>query len=340
MNMRNCLYIFLVTALLVSSAKAQQSGVYTNFTNNAFSYNPGFTGMENAAVIHLAHRTQWAGFKGAPNQQIIQFGTRLISKKTDTIYQKALPISNNALYKKNYRLETKTKRTAHAIGGLVQMDTYGPFSRINGALQYAYRFKLDKGLHLNVGAGLGVSYFNLDPNKISVLDDGDQVFDQYQMGNSSSVFGDLALGALLYGKEFYVGYATNQLLHNRPFHEQITLSEFQLRQHHMLSAGFIISPEKRDLELIPHLNTLVVNGAPISLDLGVKARFNSRFWLSINHRPVNALGFRAGGYFIRRLAINYSYELSTNGLRAYQAGSHEIGLLYHLGTLTQLRFLW
>lgn len=318
---------------------AQQTGIYSHFGSNAFANNPAFLGLEKGPILNAAHRTQWAGLKDAPSQQLLQFGSRIITKKTDTVYPKSLPISNNALQKRKYQLETKRRMTRHSLGGFIHIDSYGPFSRLNGSLQYTYRWRLKKGLFLNTGIALGNSYLNLNASRLTVLNNGDQVFDQYQAVNTSSNYVDAALGGLLFSEDFYIGYSTNQLLINTPFKEQLSSSEFQLKRHHMLSNGFLFDANET-IELAPTINALLVNGAPLSLDLGMKMRFNSRYWFSVNYRPNIAVGARIGGLIARHLAANYSYEMATNGLRAYNFGTHEIGLSYLFKSNTQIRHLW
>ena len=333
-------YLFALFLLLsLEGLMAQQTGIYSQFGSNAFTYNPGFVGLEKGPVLNVAHRTQWAGFKDAPSQQIVQFGSRLITKKIDTAYQKSLPISNNSLYKKKFTLETKRRLTKHNIGGFAHLDTYGPFSRIIGSIQYAYRWRLKKGLHLNTGFALGTSYLTLNANRLSVLEPGDQVFDEYQQTNLANIYPDAGFGLVLFSKNFYLGYGANQILINQPFRQELVLSDFQLMAHHMLSFGYVLKPSKA-VEVVPTLNALVIKSAPISTDIGLKMRFNRNYWFSLNLRPINAIGFRVGGLVAQKMAVNYSYELSTNRLHPYHFGTHEIGISFFFKSGIRAVHLW
>lgn len=331
----------LITILLslASLSHAQQLGIFSQMGNNSISYNPAFTGLETCRLLSFGHRTQWAEMSDAPDQQYINYSTRLFRNYIDSVVPYSMPISNNKLYNQLAEPEHIRKRLRSGVGAHLMRDEYGPFSKVSALINYAYHHRIEDQLNFSIGASLGTSYSDINRNKLRVLDDGDDVYDRYMEQNVSSYYLDGTLGALLYNKDLYIGYGANQIFMNRPFQQFIDISEYKARMHHMLSAGYVIRPFE-SLELVPMLNLMKTRAAPMSLNLGVKARLHKILWTAINYRLNEAVNARVGVMAFNRVLVNYSYEMATTKVRRYSGGTHEVGISLLFNASKAPKHLW
>jgi len=75
---------YLVLALLllgVSSLKAQQLPIYSQYLLNGFMVNPAMAGYDGYTTINATSRQQWMGFKEAPQTYSASWQTRLFRKE-------------------------------------------------------------------------------------------------------------------------------------------------------------------------------------------------------------------------------------------------------------------
>lgn len=340
--MKRMKQIIALTAFMLSIASlshAQQQGIFSQMGNNSVSYNPAFTGLETCRLLSFGHRTQWAEMSDAPDQQYINYSTRLFRNFIDSVVPYGMPISNEKLYNELAEPELVRKRLHSGIGAHLARDEYGPFSKVSALINYAYHRRIDDNLNFSIGASLGASYVDINKNKLRVLDDGDDVYDRYMQQNASSYYLDGTFGALLYNKDLYVGYGANQIFMNRPFQQNIDISEYQARMHHMLSAGYVIRPFE-SLELVPMLNLMKTRAAPMSFNVGMKARLHKILWTAINFRLNEAVNARVGVMAFNKVMVNYSYEMATTKVRRYSGGTHEVGISLLFNATKAPKHLW
>lgn len=333
------LYTVTFVISCISYGWSQQQGIFAQMGSNALSYNPAFTGLENCRMLSFGQRIQWVGFSDAPDQQYLNYNTRLFENYIDSVVPYNMPISNNKLYNQLAKPVEVRRRRHSGIGAHFIRDSYGPFTKMSGLLSYAYHHRLNKEFQMSVGASAGISHMAINPNKIWVLDDGDKTYDDYAQRNASGLYLDGTFGALLYNRDMYLGYGVNQLFMNRPFQNLPNGGEHQLRMHHMLSAGYVIRPIK-SLEVVPMLNLLKTRAAPMSLNIGAKARLHKMVWAAANWRMAEAVNLRLGIMAFQKIAFNYGYEVATSSVSAYNFGTHEVSINLFFNAPKAPKHLW
>ena len=73
-----------------------------------------------------------------------------------------------------------------------------------------------------------------------------------------------------------------------------------------------------------------VEGAPLSLDVNAHFLLRERIWFGALYRLGNAFGVMAQYQVNEQLRVGYAFDLTTNALGAYNAGTHELMLGYDL----------
>ena len=79
--MKKLLLAFIIFGAACYQSKAQQDPLYAQYINNPLVINPAYTGINNVLNASLGHRTQWAGFEGAPNTTSLSVHSSLFDNK-------------------------------------------------------------------------------------------------------------------------------------------------------------------------------------------------------------------------------------------------------------------
>ena len=71
MNRFSKLLSIIISLLAFGSSNAQQDAQFSQYMFNNMYTNPGFAGLEGSPKFTAIHRTQWAGYEGAPQGQVL-----------------------------------------------------------------------------------------------------------------------------------------------------------------------------------------------------------------------------------------------------------------------------
>jgi type IX secretion system PorP/SprF family membrane protein len=74
-----------------------------------------------------------------------------------------------------------------------------------------------------------------------------------------------------------------------------------------------------------------IAGAPVTINGSANFLINDLFTLGASYRSNNAVSGLAGFQISESTFVGYSYDYNTNGLGAYNSGSHEVILKFYLG---------
>lgn len=62
--------------------RAQQDFLKSQYMFNLFSINPAYAGSRDVMEVSLSHRSQWVGFEGAPQTQVLSVHAPLTKRKS------------------------------------------------------------------------------------------------------------------------------------------------------------------------------------------------------------------------------------------------------------------
>ncbi|WP_020568365.1 PorP/SprF family type IX secretion system membrane protein [Neolewinella persica] len=291
---------------------AQQLPQYTQFSLNPFLVNPALAGTEDFIDLRAGYRSQWSGFKDAPQ----------------TAYFSAHSSLNPV--RRGYGKQAATaSRTA--VGMTLSHDKTGPLKQSNGSLTFAYNFALNRhGLRASFGLNGGIKGFSFNPEGYTdhVLDPDDPTIQQ----SVGKVLLDLGAGVWLYNEEFFAGASSSQLF-NPDYEAGGTAGEFApetaLLRHYFVMAGVKLKLGYEAF-LVPSVLVKQVAGAPISYELNAKVMLQDRYWLGGNYRHEDSFAVFGGLLLNDRVSVSYSFDLVLSKIRTAAAGSNEIHVGYRI----------
>lgn len=311
--------------------QAQQLPHYTQYVLNNYILNPALAGIENYTDARLSHRHQWSGIEGAPVTTYFTIHTPLkkddYGRITATGYQ---PSNGNVLGDPYFR--TYEAPPAHAgVGLTVLNDRTGPLNRFTVYGTFAYHVPLSAQLTLAMGASAGVSQLSLRQNEV---DFGDATVDPAVNGQGTinKLKPEVNAGLWLYGRDFFVGAAVQQLVPSKVAwaDNNVVPAQGKMEPHTFLTAGyrFFLSEE---FSLLPSLMVRYVAPTPLAVDINTKLQYRQLVWLGATYRYQEGFAGMAGITIAKGMAVGYSYGYTTTKLNTVSRGSHELMIGFILG---------
>jgi len=290
--------ITLAVLLLAGWAHAQQDAMYTHYMFNTLAVNPGYAGSRDALTITGLHRTQWAGFEGAPNTQTLT-------------------------------LHTPVLRDEFGVGFSLVNDNIGPSNVLSFYLDLAYHLKInDKGHQLAFGLKGGGNLVQTDFTDFQL----DQIDDPSFTGGSQSEFlPNAGFGLYYYTDRWYAGLSTPKMLENSFQYSEVggSVNDPGEEQRHYFLIGGAVFDLTDKIKLKPTTFLKMTQAAPVELDLTGTLLFDDKFSFGLMGRTGDAFGALIGYQFSPQLSAGYSFDFSVvNTTARYNGGSHEIMLRY------------
>ncbi|MEN8116985.1 MAG: PorP/SprF family type IX secretion system membrane protein, partial [Bacteroidota bacterium] len=145
---------------------------------------------------------------------------------------------------------------------------------------------------------------------------------------------NFGIGAFLYSKSFYTGFSIPKIVYNDFKNNYNNYSSQAELRHYFLIAGAVFNLGE-NLKFKPTFLTKAIKGAPVEFDFTANFLFMEKFWLGAMYRTGDSFGFIAQWIFAQKLRVGYAVDFSTNNLKHYNNGTHEIMVSYELRFLKE-----
>ncbi|HAF28591.1 MAG TPA: hypothetical protein DCG75_06045 [Bacteroidales bacterium] len=287
----------IVFFTLLSTIKAQQEPMFTQYIFDPISFNAGYVGTTSMLNVNTLTRLQWVGLEGSP--------------KTFSLSAHA-PIEGRKI----------------GLGITLLTDKIGPVNNTFFTVNYAYRLRVTDQLTLSMGIKGGISSYKVGLTDLSIIDQEDPQFEN----NEKKISPNLGFGFYLYEDRYFVGFSVPKLIQTSVDDEYAT-EKYQLKRHYYIVGGYNWKINN-EWNLKPSLLTKIVGGSPVSNDITIQALYNKLVGGGIIYRVGDALGFFAFGKVYKELNVGYGYEYSLNGLSGVNSGTHEIRLTYDFNVIS------
>lgn len=286
------LYILAVSFVLaVTSLKAQQQTLYTNYLFNSYAYNAGVVGSLPYTHASIYYRNQWTGFDGAPKTYM-------------------------------FSLQGNLKKVKNSgIGGMLIGDNNGLISTTTGYLTFAYHVKINKKTKLGLGVSAGAKQYRVRLYDVRAYDQGDE----YLTGNimNGTTF-DANAGLYLYGEKLFAGFSAMTMLNNKI---NWKAPNGRITPHYYGIIGYNYK-FKKDYAIQPSVLVKYNDPAPVQLEYSLKFTYKDWIWLGASYRQDDATAAMVGFTFMKKINVAYAYDFTMSNIRKYSNGSHEICLSY------------
>jgi type IX secretion system PorP/SprF family membrane protein len=293
-------YLVFIGIFLASSlARAQQDPQFTHYMYNMSVINPAYA-TDKAGVINLGglYRTQWVGAVGAP--------------KTATLFAHS-PIAK--------RVEVGISFVNDAIGDVVKEN--------NIYADVAYVLPVSAKNKLSFGIKGGVAIFDADFSGFQYTDEqNDPAF----ASNINKVFPNVGVGTYFFSDKYYLGFSIPNLLTTKHIDRQDGIQTTGVEAiHYFLTGGYVFDLNS-NLKFKPAFMAKGVSSAPLSFDLTANFLVNNLVEAGVGYRVDDSVSALVGFYITPKLRIGYSYDYTLTNLGKYNSGTHEIFLLFDLGS--------
>lgn len=291
--------IILIPFLLLLSLVtiAQQEALYTHYMFNTLELNPAYAGSRGCMSFVALHRSQWAGFDGAPTTQSFGINT---------------PILNGTF----------------GVGMNYNGDRIGPIRSSLFSVSGAYIARLNQNTTMSLGLNGGFQSVNANLSDLNIYEVNDASF----LGNAASkLTPNFGAGIFIQNQKWYFGLSSPRILESN----FVTADENALKllktERHYYAIGGMIMPLSKQVQFKPSVLVKTVPGAPVQLDATAMFVFNDKFWSGLSARSGDALGALIGFNFNENFQVGYAYDWSyALGQHSGRSGSHEVVLRYEL----------
>lgn len=290
----------LISGLLLAGivSNAQQLTFSSQYMVNPYFTNPGAAGSTDYSPIAMTIRSQWVGFDEAPRTQSISFHTKVEGH--------------------------------NAIGFMLYNDVTGPLRKINFQGSYAYHVEFSNRSKLGLGLSMMVKQHSLDGTTFTLNSSTDQVLTN---GLMRSVNYDADFGAFYYTDDYYFGFSVPQLFQGKyKFGDNI--QEMNIQRRHLYMMGAYRFKVDENWDVTPSFLFKSTHNAPAQFELTGRAEYQKMFWGGLSWRMKESVVIMAGAVY-QNFVLGYSYDITTNNLRNYSSGTHEIYLAYRIAKMNK-----
>lgn len=287
--------VFLITGLLSGTVLfSQQEATFTHYMFSKMQFNPAFANSTKALSISGIHRSQWAGFEGAPLTQSIAIQTPLFKEHL-------------------------------GLGVSILNDRVGPVKTFSIYADVAYKLKLGEKSKLSLGLKGGLSLMQFELNQLELENQSDMSFEE---ATPNKALPNVGFGLYYEHSSFYVGFASPRVLQTNLEGNYGNVAQLRVQRHYFLNVGAKFNLNSV-LQIKPYGLVKVTANAPVQLDLTALFEYKNLVWFGPMFRFGDAAGLLVGANLTNQLRIGYSYDYSF-GLNSakYSGGSHEIMLRY------------
>ena len=296
--------IILVFAI---SAFGQQEQHFTNFYYNQQMYNPAYVGSRNTPSFTGLHRSQWMGFEGAPNSQVISFQTPVMKQRA-------------------------------GVGGTIARQGIGISYTWFSSAAYSYNLRITQEIDLRVGLQATLEYLGIkfSDSRVITVTQNDPSTSDGEFEDKYS--GNVGVGLYLTYKDiFYFGASSPQLYPNLLGFNDLVRNRAKAFPHRYFNIGAVI-PATDDIEVMPNMLVKWVDQAPVDADINFSVRYKKLITGGITYRTGGGGMTNVGEsvdllifyQFNQKIGAGLSYDLTLSDIKDYSNGSIELIVRYDL----------
>lgn len=284
----------LVLILLFCSVAsfAQQDAQFTQYMYNTININPAYAGSRGVISVFGLYRTQWVGLDGAPETSSFSVNA---------------PVGENV-----------------GLGLSLINDKIGPTNENNLSADFSYSIPTSAEAKLSFGIKGSANLFNLDPNRLTPEDQGDQQFQNLK----NKFTPNIGAGVYWHTDKAYVGLSVPNFIQTNQYNDN-EVAIYKSRINYYLIAGYVFNLDRYEMvKFKPAVLTKMVEGSPLQVDASANFIFNEKFVVGVAYRWSAAVSAMAGFQITDGLYLGYAYDRETTRLVNYNSGSHEIFLRF------------
>lgn len=293
----------IVIVCFVLQGNAQQQRLYTMFMYNKLGLNPGYAGYHESGCLTAIYRSQWLGFQGAPETQVLSFHT---------------PFGGERI----------------GFGLNLSRETIGISSQITLDGIYAYKVPLGNGT-LSLGAQASIRSMEVDYTDPALMAIENLSLDQgVDLAKDNRFVANFGAGVYFSTDRFYAGVSAPRMMNSDIDFEENNLFIAREERHWYAMTGVVI-PINYSVDFVPQVLARFTDAAPLDFDINASVIVKKDYSLGMTFRTGGgegdigeSLDFIATAKVARGLLLGVSYDMTLSELKKYSNGSIEVLLRY------------
>jgi len=274
---------------------AQHDPMFTNYMWNEMFINPAYAGSTEAISVVGLSRQQWVGIDGAPNSQSLSIH--------GPFYENSVGVGVSVLHE--------------GIGVTNETSMMGTF---------AYHIQTSAKGRLGFGLSGGAVTFREKLSEIVTQTPGDI---QFQENTPLLTVPNAAFGMYYHTKKFYAGLSVPRLIDN-----QISAGTWVIHNkfssktlHYNFISGYVFDLNG-GIKIKPTIMCRYAYATPFEVSTSLNFFVKDCIWAGLAYRTGDAVSVLLGIMFTPSLRLSYSYDYTTNKLKSFNSGTHEISIGY------------
>lgn len=305
-QMRKLIKYLLLLAVIKTYGQELNLPVFTqHLADNNFVISPTYAGIGDNLKLRANGLTQWVGIKGAPDNQSFYGDIRIADRS--------------------------------GVGLSFYNDRNGNTIQKGAKFSFAHHLILDVPTeqYLSLGLSYNINSFRIDIENFNTTYEN-PIIDPYVTDDRKTNNSNFDVGALYRFRNFFLSVNANNIL-KKNIDDSERVFEPNLLLNFQVFSGFTIGgyTKMNEYEFEPSIfYQFFASDRRSSTDLNFKIRKFSRdenyVWAGISYRflndqffkPLNIgpmIGFKQSIFY-----FGYAYQFTTNGLSAYNSGTHVI----------------
>ncbi len=296
--MHKILTFFLIIGS-VGLASAQQESQFTQYMYNQQNLNPGYVGSKDVPSFVALYRSQWLGFEGAPQSQLLNFQSNIFGDKVGFglgVFHRSIGIADT------WRL----------------------------SMAYSYPLKLTEDLTARVGIQASMRSLGLDFSDPSVVirDRGDASV--AANGSLNEYNANVGLGTYITFRDvFYAGISVPNLYPNTIGVNPDESVRTALEQAHFYGIFGANVAVNDNIKIKPSILLKYTKNAPFDFDANMMMTFRDELSAGLSYR----LGGNGAGesaslllhyQITSQFGLGAAYDFTLSQLRNYNSGTFEV----------------
>jgi type IX secretion system PorP/SprF family membrane protein len=293
--MKRILFLVTICVATGSTAFGQQDPLYSQYLNNPFVLNPGYTGLTNDLNASVSYRQQWVGYEGSPT----------------TV---------------NANGHTSLMDNSMGVGLMIVSDKIGATSVKEIYGSYAYRISVASRTTLSFGLQAGLVNFKTANSDLTLLHSNDPAF----IGETNESKPSFGSGVIVTNDKFFAGVSVPRMLKVKADAEGSELTAYTQHLYAIGSYMFFLTDRIR---FRPSILAKLVSGAPTSMDVNAAFILHEKYMAGILTRNFSTHGIFLQAVVKDFFRFGYALEVPTGKSVGAQFTTHEITLGLRLKVL-------
>jgi type IX secretion system PorP/SprF family membrane protein len=318
--------LIIISLFFSGLSFSQQEAQFSQYYNNPYYFNPAAGGMTKTTQFDFGFRRQWMNIEGSP---LSFYATGHSEIRLNKFKPEVIEEFNNDRESVYASPKKRIGVTKHVIGGKLLSDQIGPFMKTGAMASYAYHLRFTEKTMLGLGISAGWRNFGINSSKVILHDEDDIEYNNFLTRNSNQNIFDVQAGMTFYGEKFSFGISSTQLLANDLIIDEV-ITQSQYGRHWFMFGMYelVVSDE---IALEPHFMVQTITNAPISINIGSRFIYKSRYWGNVAYRIGDAINVGVGLNIAGNFRLGYAYDFSAGAVQRINNSVHELVIGYVIG---------